>query len=78
MSEVWGWYSSPKVGTKGVPSLADHLKELEVVLLPSASLDEEPVDDRPDAAGSTCEELEDSESSVTEHKAVDAEASDED
>ena len=65
MSEVWGWHSSPRVDAKGVLSLADHLKELEVVLLPSASLDEEPVDDRPDTAGSTCEELEDAEPCVT-------------
>ena len=72
MSEVWGWHSSPKAGAKGVLSLADHLKELEVILLACASLDEEPVDDRPDTAGPTCEELEDTEPCVTEHKAVDA------
>ena len=68
----------PRVEAKGVPSLADHLKELEVILLACASLDEEPVDNRPDIAGSTCEELEDTETSITKHKAVDAEASDED
>ena len=72
MRRVGGWCSSPRVEVKGVLSLADHLKELEVILLPSASLDEEPVDDRPDTAGPTCEELEDTEPCVTEHKAVDA------
>lgn len=65
MSEVWGWHSSPKAGAKGVASLADHLKELEVVLLAGASLDEEPVDDGSDTAPTTGEELGDAEPRIT-------------